>query len=663
MSWGAIQESGFIPPGRYIYDGPGISLTQGNVILCAIPGTVTIEITQDVYFVTHSGDLPNLLISGIHFVGGRGAFVHTRTADNVKGRRIVEKCHFDGYTRCAIGGLSENQPYWRIRDNDFMGSPAGGTKGICLKGWLDVSEIRGNSFLRNKYHLQLGGRLGNNVVVAQNDFLQWTDGIVEADILLVPNSTDAEPNNSGYGSHFKDNRFSSEHASTDKPRVLIALEDGASGADDFTRAHSPVWNTTAHLSGIRWSNTMIGAVISAAPFIKSYVSRLNRWTWDGGDTTIGGSHSYLVEFMGEEIDEDARYSRTWDVRLGDSKPGVQPFTSGLSNRVLGNVIDPFCIAGGDESVILPGSSDDVGLVLLVKSPGGSGLNLNGGTTITQITDDIGNANQAAQINFAGPDTSAVAYRSLNTLGTPQANRRCWIDVGLKMATTQSLAKVRIDVYNTTTNKFAFQKYVNLPASFKRLIATFILPNSSDMAAWIVRIVPVDYGAGVSDRACMARLFVYHSRAVQNIGHIRTLAGGTFSEGHLKFMDRSLWYETSSRFRTLGSTPGNASGGGALANGVTATAAPGDASFTQLVNSSAATQIWNVPLTANRTWTLPSAGAFDGEVLTAVRTAAATGAFDLLVKTSSGTTLATLSSENSRVAVQYSVAIGAWIVLP
>lgn len=663
MSWGAIQASGFIPPGRYIYDGNGVELTQGNVILCAIPGTVTIEITQDVYFVTHSGDLPNLYIFGIHFVGGRGAFIHTRMADNVKGRRIVEKCHFDGYTRCAIGSLSTNQPYWRIRDNDFMGSKDGGTKGVCLKGWLDVSEIRGNSFLRNKYHLQLGDRIGNNVVVAQNDFLQWTTGVIEADVLLVPNSTEAEPNNSGYGSHFKDNRFSSENASADKPRVVIALENAATGADDFTRDHSTTWNTTAHIAGVRWSNTMIGAVTNTAPFIRSYVSRLDRWTWDGGDTTVGGSHSYLIEFMGTEIDEDGRFTRTWDIRLGDSKPGVQPFTSGLSNRVLGNVMDPFGIAACDESVILPGVGDDVGLVLLVKSPGGSGLNLNGGTTVTQITDDIGNANQAAQINFAGADVSAVAYRSLSTLGTPLANHRCWIDVGLKMASAQSLQKVRLDVYNTTTGKAAFQKFINLPATFKRLIATFILPDSSDMAAWIVRLVPVDYVAGVADRACMARLFVYHSRAVQNVGHIRTLAGGAFSEGHLKFMDRSLWYETSSRFRTLGSTPGNASGGGAIANGVTATAAPGDASFTQLVNSSASTQIWNVPLTANRTWTLPAAGAFDGETLTAVRTSAATGAFDLLVKTSGGATLATLSTANSKAAVQYSTALAAWILLP
>ena len=661
MSWGAIQQSGIIPPGRYIYDGSGIKLTQGNIVLYAIPGTVTIEITQDVYFIEHSGDLPNLILHGIHFVGGRGAFIHTRTADNVKGRRIIEKCHFDGYTRCAIGALSANQPYWRIRDNDFMGAAAGGTKGICLKGWLDVSEIRGNSFLRNKYHLQLGDRLGNNVVVAQNDFLQWTDGIVESDILLVPNSTDAEPNNSGYGSHFKDNRFSSEHASVDKPRVLIALEDGASGADDFTRNHSPAWNTTAHLAGIRWSNTMVGAVTSTAPLIRSYVSRLDRWTWDGGDTTIGGSHTYLIEFMGTEIDEDARFTRSWDVRLGDSKPGVQPFTVGLSNRVLGTVIDPFGIAACDESVLLPGVGDDAGLVLLVASPGASGLNLGGSTAVSAITDDMGNASQGGQVTFGAGDTSGAVTRALTTLGTPVANRRTWLDVGLSVAASRSLSKVRVEIYNTTTGKYAFQKFVNLPPSWRRMRLSFVLPDSTAMTAWVFRMVPVDWVSGTADRVNIARLYVYHSHAPYIVDHLRTLGTGDYNNSHFKLRDRSFWYDGAGHFRTLASTPTSASGGTAQSTGVTGTNSVGDANFTQLNNSSANTQIWNVPLTADRTWTLPASG-FDGEVLTGVRTASATGAFSLFVKTSTGTTIATLAA-GQKAAVQYSSALASWIVLP
>ena len=650
------------PPGRYIYDGSGIKLTQGNIVLYAIPGTVTIEITQDVYFIEHSGDLPNLILHGIHFVGGRGAFIHTRTADNVKGRRIIEKCHFDGYTRCAIGALSANQPYWRIRDNDFMGAAAGGTKGICLKGWLDVSEIRGNSFLRNKYHLQLGDRLGNNVVVAQNDFLQWTDGIVESDILLVPNSTDAEPNNSGYGSHFKDNRFSSEHASVDKPRVLIALEDGASGADDFTRNHSPAWNTTAHLAGIRWSNTMVGAVTSTAPLIRSYVSRLDRWTWDGGDTTIGGSHTYLIEFMGTEIDEDARFTRSWDVRLGDSKPGVQPFTVGLSNRVLGTVIDPFGIAACDESVLLPGVGDDAGLVLLVASPGASGLNLGGSTAVSAITDDMGNASQGGQVTFGAGDTSGAVTRALTTLGTPVANRRTWLDVGLSVAASRSLSKVRVEIYNTTTGKYAFQKFVNLPPSWRRMRLSFVLPDSTAMTAWVFRMVPVDWVSGTADRVNIARLYVYHSHAPYIVDHLRTLGTGDYNNSHFKLRDRSFWYDGAGHFRTLASTPTSASGGTAQSTGVTGTNSVGDANFTQLNNSSANTQIWNVPLTADRTWTLPASG-FDGEVLTGVRTASATGAFNsLFVKTSTGTTIATLAA-GQKAAVQYSSALASWIVLP
>lgn len=65
---------------------------------------------------------------------------------------------------------------------------------------------------------------------------------------------------------------------------------------------------------------------------------------------------------------------------------------------------------------------------------------------------------------------------------------------------------------------------------------------------------------------------------------------------------------------------------------TVSADKGDASATLTVNSSNETNIWNTPLTAARSVTLSTTGAFNGAKFRIVRTANATGAFNLNVGT-------------------------------
>ena len=57
---------------------------------------------------------------------------------------------------------------------------------------------------------------------------------------------------------------------------------------------------------------------------------------------------------------------------------------------------------------------------------------------------------------------------------------------------------------------------------------------------------------------------------------------------------------------------------------------GDAAATLDMRTSEQTNVWNTPLTANRAVTLTTTGAFEGAKFRVVRTAAATGAFNLTV---------------------------------
>jgi predicted phage tail protein len=59
---------------------------------------------------------------------------------------------------------------------------------------------------------------------------------------------------------------------------------------------------------------------------------------------------------------------------------------------------------------------------------------------------------------------------------------------------------------------------------------------------------------------------------------------------------------------------------------------GDAAATLTVATSEITQVWNTPLTADRAVTLSTTGAYNGAVFKIVRTAAATGAYNLNVGT-------------------------------
>lgn len=84
-------------------------------------------------------------------------------------------------------------------------------------------------------------------------------------------------------------------------------------------------------------------------------------------------------------------------------------------------------------------------------------------------------------------------------------------------------------------------------------------------------------------------------------------------------------------------------------------ARGDAAATLTV-SDKPTQIWNVPLTADRAVTLPSSGALEGDRFRIVRSAAATGAFNLNVGTGP---LKALASAGSWAVVEYDGS--AWVL--
>jgi len=227
----------FFPPGDYNYDGTGVVWTAGHrtLIMKATQGTVRIRVAEGVYLVTFEL-ADNCFVEGINFYGGKGYLKFNSTAVNVRGRLFIQHCWFSYYTECAMGNRSlTGMPYITIRDNIFIGRAGEATIGIALGSRIDDTIINNNSFLRNKYHIKLGGDgvgLSGQIYLRTNSFFRWdttTDKV--ADIWIVPDDDSPMGIDSGRNLRIDKNKFGNENQQVDDIRILVADEDTGTGTD------------------------------------------------------------------------------------------------------------------------------------------------------------------------------------------------------------------------------------------------------------------------------------------------------------------------------------------------------------------------------------------------------------------------------------------------
>lgn len=571
-SWAHPQDGLFLPPG--VYDASQLTLTGNTspspqLSLWAIPGSVIVRIPDGAYLFEAPDRVNGFYCYGINFVGGKGVFHQTWTADNVRGFISFERCYFDNYTECAIGNNSVDAPYLRVIDCIFMAAYKSSAIGVAWGGYADDCVLERNSFLRNKYHIKLGPYLSGSAHAVRNDFINWdtydpvnhpeiplSDATPHvADIWVVP-ATGASGSNSGNGIIFSANKFGGENVYPGQVRVLVANE--GPGADRQTRHHSTTFDSgAAFLSGVTIKDSRAsGNAQTDGPFIRSYIAELRTLSWMN-NRHDGGVYTYLCEFMGARKCDYTNMN--WNVSLDASSAltGASPFVKGISNSLVGFIHDATgFLASDDAAMLYPAGGDDTGFVLVGSADVYNNFLMAEGATGVPISSSFGEPTvQAVEVTVPAANSSAT-YLSMSNV---QGDRLAWVCLDLMQGSSTSVKSVVVRMRNFTTGVDAIKTTIALPSTWRRFRIPVQIPADSAPASWQLKIQAADYSAS-ANKFRVGRAYIYHGREAQRDGHIRTMGDGSWAGPHLIMGAWHLWIDGAGSLRIKSGAPTSATDG-------------------------------------------------------------------------------------------------------
>lgn len=558
MGWAWSQKNVFIPPGDYVYNGAGIDIPDvRNLIITAIPNTVTIRLPSGVYLFNCKGSVLNTFLKGIQTIGGAGMIHYESTAVNVRGQHVIEDFKCSNYTVCAISNESVDMPYFKITRGQLAGVAAGGTVGIALGGYIDGLEIRNVEFLRNKYHLKLGPRLSGNARIEACDFIQFNPGIVEADVWIVPNPDTVA--SSGQSIVFSLNKFGPENVSTSKQRFLIA--DELAGATRGSRHHSTVIST-GNVTGltIQHNNLSAASAPMTAPLIRSYVPKFAALQF-GPNIYVGAPWTHLCEFMGGElIDSGSDYTtKTWNIDLnGANNNGISgnpPFAM-LTNYFMGIAYGVQGVMQTSRETLMTNTSigDDACYLELVRKPNVSNIDVVSGIGRTAVADVYGDL-RGAQLTYPSASTTMNASATF-TSANVRPGEMAWVEMDLKQSAATPLKSVLVRVASFSTPGVALSRRIYIDPVWRTISVPFVMPKTASLTTWQVTVSAesVNFVAGVSDSFCLGRLFGYHGKQRAAGGHVRTLETGFWNGGHIILGTFHIWVTAAGVLRIKNGAP-------------------------------------------------------------------------------------------------------------
>jgi hypothetical protein len=272
----AVRGALVLPPGNYVYNGPGLDIDQNFQSINSIalyPKSVRILLGPDSYFIsTNENNLfGGLFLFGISFDGGKGAIRLGRTAPNTPAAlKRVEACEFVNYTEAAIAALTADSGMWAILFNQFLAAPgADRSIGLAIAGYNDNSVVAHNFFKASRYHLRLGIG-GNRILIENNGFFSlgdWTPNTCSIHLVPRPN----HPANAGTGVRIWANKFGVEGIKAGDHRVLIAdLDDDEPG--NFSRAQHTTNESVGFARGLWLLGNDHGMNAALAPEIAAITS-------------------------------------------------------------------------------------------------------------------------------------------------------------------------------------------------------------------------------------------------------------------------------------------------------------------------------------------------------------------------------------------------------
>ncbi|MBV9090018.1 MAG: hypothetical protein JO044_08970 [Mycobacteriaceae bacterium] len=219
----------YLPPGAYIFLGPGID-HRAPFIVGAGQGATTVGLGPDTTFIDSNQMWTSLTLRGIRFSGGKGHIKNRFQAVNVTDYHSISDCAFMDYSGASISNNSLDQPYWKIERNIFRASNYAHSMGIALSGFTDGTTIANNAFLANRVHIKLG-RGGNNTYIHNCDFLRFgpAEGFPRIDVWFTLSPTDED---CGSGMVITRCKFGNELLAEQDLRIVYADETAGDANDE-----------------------------------------------------------------------------------------------------------------------------------------------------------------------------------------------------------------------------------------------------------------------------------------------------------------------------------------------------------------------------------------------------------------------------------------------
>jgi hypothetical protein len=516
--YAAVNEPAlYFPPGVYVYKGKGLECTDAQVwhIKGDGPNRARIELANEVYLLT-CGRVESSIFEGLSVVGGKGAFRSTWTKNMVGGRHSFRDCYFVDYSECAIGNNADDSPYLSVEDCIFYGRAKSPTIGIAWGGYFDDGQITRCAFEQNRYHIKLGDRMGGNMQIGpRNSFISFGGTKKEADIWLVPNS---DPNgwgvNSGQGIIIGENKFGNENRDTDKPRVLIALEDRASGSDRLSRHHSP---TAApgqghYVTGVKLrDNLLSGSSGEKRGIVYSYIAQAGI-IFDH-NYHYGTPYPYLIEFdPGIKRLQDHTSGNTTYVypQERDNKQWgpLGPEISNLPGYAIPFDPDLF-LAGSPETPAVWQRGDDPGYQPIASLTGKDML-VRGAGQLKAVADAHGGKTAA---EFTASAKGARLAVRLDDTKQLQEGRVGFIEVELKRADAAPLDTVYLWLVHNDgqSSERVSARTVRLQANWQRITLPFVIRNL-DGGMFHLVLLADEFQKGAQERFVCGNVRVYHATA-------------------------------------------------------------------------------------------------------------------------------------------------------
>lgn len=502
------QASGglFFPAGDYVFNGPALDAAAGSAIRIEGEGreVTRIRLGAGVYLLNTTNVVYSLSCFGLHFYGGKGTWKHSYPFVNVQGQYVFEDCDFVAYTEAAIVTLATDMPYFKVRNNVFYGTLT--SKGFAHAGDADCSEIAGNSFLKNLYHVKLANG-GHNVRIKDNDFIRFTNGGGApklTDVWIIPRNIIT---NSGPGCIIHGNKFGNENVNPADYRILVA--DEAAGVDFADKNHATTLSAGWWTAFKIWGNCVFMGAPANVGFVYSYTPNLANYTIE--NSWAGGPPPYVVQYDALVVDTADNRQLCQNVIQGtafvDQSEQSPPVV--ISSRPGDAILD-------DPFAFFAGSPDYIPKYLTGFDPGFIDM---GAALDTAAPLFVNAARNAVDDALGGGNASEIVYSALNGyayFNTAFTNtvigRRAWLEIDLKKSAVNPVNFVRIQLLGGAS--LAIKRYFVVPANWTTVRIPYIPRQTGTALAF--RIEGADYSAGVRERVLIGRARIYHANEPQNI---------------------------------------------------------------------------------------------------------------------------------------------------